>query len=185
MKIKKIILLASLSAFLVACGSKVPLTEPVKVEDRIPQPTSGVPVDPNANPNRGSGSNANLSSRDVKPVDTNADTSVKLASVVYFDFDSFVLKPEAQSLLAGHAKRLSADRNVKVSLAGHTDDLGGREYNLALGQKRADAVKKALGILGVTDAQMESVSYGKEKAANSGTDETARAANRRVEISAR
>ncbi len=186
MTIKKIILLTTLSAFLVACGTKVPLTEPAKVEDRSGKPIGGTPADPNANSNSGnSGSNGNLSSRDVQPVVTNTDTDAKLSNVVYFDFDSFVVKPEAQGQLAGHAKRLAADRNAKVSLAGHTDDLGGREYNLALGQKRADAVKRALSILGVTDAQMESVSYGKEKAANSGTDETARAANRRVEISAR
>jgi peptidoglycan-associated lipoprotein len=188
MTFKKIILLTSLSAFLVACGSKVPLTEPAKVEDRTGRATGLAPVNPTTNTGNSinnNSNNASVSPRDVKPVETNTDQNAKLDNVVYFDFDSYVVKPEAQSLLAGHAKRLAADRNAKVSLAGHTDDLGGREYNLALGQKRADAVKRALGILGVTDAQMESVSYGKEKAANAGTDDAARAANRRVEIAAR
>jgi peptidoglycan-associated lipoprotein len=186
MTIKKIIWLTALSAFLVACGTNVPLTEPAKVEDRTGKSTSVAPI--NANPNSAGNSNVNrgnLSPRDVKPVVTDTDSDAKLSNVVYFDFDSFVVKPEAQGQLAGHAKRLAADRNTKVSLAGHTDDLGGREYNLALGQKRADAIKRALSILGVTDAQMESVSYGKEKPANAGTDEVARSANRRVEISTR
>lgn len=182
MTLKKIILLASLSVFLVACGSKVPLTEPAKVEDRSAQVVGSVaPVNsnPTLNPNQG-----NVGVRDVKPVEASFDANT-LTNVVYFDFDSFIVKPEAQRVLEGQAKILGANRTARVSLAGHTDDLGGREYNLALGQKRADAVKKALSILGVTDAQMESVSYGKEKAANSATDDAARAANRRVEISAR
>ncbi len=172
----KLLLLSGFSAFLVACGTKVPLTEPVKIEDRTPP----VVTAPAANTNSG-----NTGVREVKAVEVAPPTVSELSNVVYFDFDSYVVKPEAQTLLEGHAKRLAVNRSAKVSLAGHTDDLGGREYNLALGQKRADAVKKALAILGVTDAQMESVSYGKEKAANPGTDDAARAQNRRVEISAR
>jgi peptidoglycan-associated lipoprotein len=171
MTISKLLFIAGFSAFLVACGTKVPLTETANVEDRVQQ---ALPTDTGM-----------TKTRDVKPVDGDSLASNSLNSVVYFDFDSYVVKPEAQSLLEGQAKRLSANRSAKVSLAGHTDDLGGREYNLALGQKRADAVKKALMILGVTEAQMESVSYGKEKPANSGTDDAARAQNRRVEISNR
>jgi peptidoglycan-associated lipoprotein len=182
MTIKKIILLTAISALLMACGTKVPLTEPAKVVDRTGTPIGGTSGNQNGNRNGDAGS---LGSRDVKPVETDANAASQLNNVVYFDFDSYAVKPEAQSLLAGHAKRLAANRSAKVSLAGHTDDLGGREYNLALGQKRADAVKKALGILGVTDTQMESVSYGKEKPASNGTDDTSRAANRRVEIATR
>ncbi len=166
----KLFLLAGFSIFLVACGTNVPLTEPARVEDRAPQAVT-TPA-----------TNASISARDVKAVEVAPPVVSSLNNVLYFDFDSYVIKPEAQTLLEGHAKRLATNRSVKVSLAGHTDDLGGREYNLALGQKRADAVKKALTILGVTDAQMESVSYGKEKPANSGADDTARAQNRRVEI---
>ena len=73
----------------------------------------------------------------------------------------------------------------KVMLEGHTDDRGGREYNLALGQKRAEAVRRSLGLLGVSDGQMEAISYGKEKPAVQGSSEDARAQNRRVELSYR
>jgi peptidoglycan-associated lipoprotein len=168
----KLFLLVGFAAFLVACGTKVPLTEPARVEDRAPQAVTT----PTTN------ANTNISARDVKAVEVASPVVSSLSNVLYFDFDSYVIKSEAQNLLEAHAKRLAVNRSVKVSLAGHTDDLGGREYNLALGQKRADAVKKALTILGVTDAQMESVSYGKEKPANPGADDAARAQNRRVEV---
>lgn len=182
MTLRKIIILAAFSALLSACGTKVPLTEPAKVEDRSSQ-SGGVGT--NAYPNSNSNSNqSNLGTRDVKPVESDATASV-LGNVIFFDFDSYIVRPDGQRVLEGQAKVLSANRNAKVSLAGHTDDLGGREYNLSLGQKRADAVKKALSILGVTDAQMESVSYGKEKPVSAGIDDAARAANRRVEVSAR
>jgi peptidoglycan-associated lipoprotein len=72
-----------------------------------------------------------------------------------------------------------------VALEGHTDERGGREYNLALGQRRAEAVRRALGLLGVNDSQLEAVSFGKEKPAATGADESAWSQNRRVEISYR
>jgi peptidoglycan-associated lipoprotein len=102
--------------------------------------------------------------------------------VVYFDYDSYAIKPEAQSTVESHAKFLSADKSRKVALEGHTDDRGGREYNLALGQKRSEAVKKSLTLLGVLDAQIEAVSLGKEIPAVSGSDEATYAKNRRVEF---
>jgi len=77
---------------------------------------------------------------------------------------------------------LQANKQFKVQLEGHTDERGGREYNLALGQKRAETVRRALTLLGVSDAQLEAVSFGKEKPAASGPDEAAFAKNRRVEI---
>ena len=90
-----------------------------------------------------------------------------------------------QSLLEAHARYLKASSARKVMLEGHTDDRGGREYNLALGQKRAEAVRRSLGLLGVSDAQVEAVSYGKEKPAVQGNNESAFAQNRRVELSYR
>jgi peptidoglycan-associated lipoprotein len=103
-------------------------------------------------------------------------------NVVYFDYDSFALKPEARAVLERNAAHLQANKQFKVQLEGHTDDRGGREYNLALGQKRAETVRRALTLLGVSDAQVEAVSFGKEKPAASGADDTAYAKNRRVEI---
>ena len=108
-----------------------------------------------------------------------------MARIIYFDFDSYTVKPEFQSLLEAHARYLKASSARKVMLEGHTDDRGGREYNLALGQKRAEAVRRSLGLLGVSDAQVEAVSYGKEKPAVQGNNESAFAQNRRVELSYR
>lgn len=105
--------------------------------------------------------------------------------IVYFDFDSFVIRAEARPLIEAHARRLRADGKLRVALEGHTDERGGREYNLGLGQKRADAVRKALSLLGVSDNQMEAVSFGKEKPAVPGTSEAAMQENRRVEINYR
>lgn len=105
--------------------------------------------------------------------------------IVYFDFDSFVIRTEARPLIEAHARRLRADAKLRVALEGHTDDRGGREYNLGLGQKRADAVRKALSLLGVADSQMEAVSFGKEKPAVPGNSEAAMQENRRVEINYR
>ncbi|HEY8047605.1 MAG TPA: peptidoglycan-associated lipoprotein Pal [Ramlibacter sp.] len=105
-----------------------------------------------------------------------------VARLIYFDFDSNVIKPEYQSLIEGHARFLRANPKRHIFLEGHTDERGGREYNLALGQRRAEAVLQALKLLGVQDSQMEATSFGKEKPADPGHDETAWAKNRRVEI---
>jgi len=105
--------------------------------------------------------------------------------IVYFDFDSFIIRPEARPIIEAHGRRLRADAKLHVALEGHTDDRGGREYNLGLGQKRADAVRKALSLMGVADSQMEAVSFGKEKPAVPGNTEAAMQENRRVEISYR
>ena len=105
-----------------------------------------------------------------------------LARVVYFDFDSFVVKDEFRPTIEAHAKALSADRKKKLAIEGHTDERGGREYNLALGQKRAEAVAKSLALLGAQDMQLEAVSFGKERPAVPGNDEAAWAKNRRAEL---
>jgi peptidoglycan-associated lipoprotein len=102
--------------------------------------------------------------------------------IIYFELDSFAVKAEYQSALEAHARFLRADRNRRVNLEGHTDERGGSEYNVALGQKRAEAVRRALSVLGVPEAQMESVSFGKEKPVAQGSDESAYAQNRRAAL---
>ena len=104
---------------------------------------------------------------------------------VFFEFDSFAILPEYQPIIEAHANYLSAHRDKHVVLEGNTDEFGSREYNLALGQKRADAVRRALSTLGVDENQMESISYGEEKPRASGTDESSRSQNRRVDINYR
>jgi len=101
---------------------------------------------------------------------------------VYFDFDSYVVKSADQATLSAHANYLKANKNQKIIIQGNTDDLGTTEYNLALGQKRSEAVRKVLSLLGVSESQMEAVSFGKEKPKAMGTDEASRAENRRADI---
>lgn len=101
---------------------------------------------------------------------------------VYFEFDSFVVKDEYKSLVGAHAGYLRSNPNAKVLLQGNTDERGSREYNLALGQKRADAVRYAMTLSGAKESQIESVSLGEEKPQASGHDEASWAENRRVDI---
>ncbi|MES2049180.1 MAG: peptidoglycan-associated lipoprotein Pal [Pseudomonadota bacterium] len=101
---------------------------------------------------------------------------------VYFDFDQYVVKDEFKGLVEAHAKYLVANKGRKILIQGNTDERGGREYNLALGQKRAEAVRKALALLSVPETQVEAVSLGKEKPKAMGSDEASWAENRRADI---
>ena len=101
---------------------------------------------------------------------------------VHFDFDSYVVKDEYRPMLEAHAGYLAAKRDARVILQGNADERGSREYNLALGQKRAEAVRKALAVLGVSDAQMEAISFGEEKPRNEADTEEAYAENRRTDV---
>jgi peptidoglycan-associated lipoprotein len=101
---------------------------------------------------------------------------------IFFDFDSYVVKDEYRPVLEAHAGYLMAKRDARVILQGNADERGSREYNLALGQKRAEAVRKALAVLGVSDAQMEAVSFGEEKPRNEADNEAAYAENRRTDV---
>jgi peptidoglycan-associated lipoprotein len=103
-------------------------------------------------------------------------------SVIYFDFDSSEIRPEYASVVAAQAQRLASNPAQRVRLEGHTDERGSREYNIALGERRAQAVRRALMLQGVADAQVVTVSYGEERPAVEGTDEGAWSKNRRVEF---
>ena len=115
----------------------------------------------------------------------NAAALISTQRIGYFDFDSYIVRSEARPIIEAHARRLRDDIKLRIVLEGNTDERGGREYNLGLGQKRADAVRKALSLLGVADSQMEAVSFGKEKPADPGNSEAAMQKNRRVEINYR
>jgi peptidoglycan-associated lipoprotein len=120
------------------------------------------------------------STRGVDPfTDPNNPLSKKS---VFFDFDSFVVKSEFQPLVEAHGKYLGANSGRQIKIEGNTDERGGREYNLALGQKRAEAVKQRLLLMGARDAQIETVSFGKEKPRATGSNEEAWAQNRRADI---
>jgi peptidoglycan-associated lipoprotein len=176
MNASRITLVASLAAaFLAGCASDVPL----------PNSGTGAPVvDRSTGSGTGSGTG---SSSGIAPVDLtkNNTAPATVSRIVYFDYDSFVVKDEFRPLIEAQSKVLTSDRKKKVSIEGHTDERGGSEYNLALGQKRAEAVAKTLTLLGVNDSQVEAVSFGKERPAVQGSDEAAYAKNRRAELNAR
>ena len=166
----KILFSLALSSFLVAC-SNTPMTDEqsgAKVEDRTPgnRPAQTSPVDSKAT-----------------TVDPLKDPrNILFQRSVFFDFDSFIVKEEYKALVQAHAKYLTTKPDAKILVQGNTDERGGREYNLALGQKRADAVKKMMTLLGVKESQIESVSLGEEKPKATGHDEAAWAENRRSDI---
>jgi len=101
---------------------------------------------------------------------------------VYFDFDSSEIKGEGTDIVAAHAKYLASNPGTRVRLEGHTDERGSREYNIGLGERRAQSVRRALLLQGASDTQISTVSYGEERPAVAGHDEAAWAKNRRVEI---
>ena len=101
---------------------------------------------------------------------------------VYFGFDEYTVQTKYQKMLSAHASYLKANSNQKIIIQGNTDDRGTAEYNLALGQRRSDAVRKSLNLMGVSDNQIEAVSFGKEKPKAEGDNEAAWAENRRADI---
>jgi peptidoglycan-associated lipoprotein len=101
---------------------------------------------------------------------------------VFFEFDSFVVRDEYKPMIEAHARYMTTNRNAKMTIQGHTDERGSREYNIALGQKRADAVKRMMTLIGVQEIQIETISFGKEKPRNSNHDEGGWAENRRDDI---
>lgn len=103
-------------------------------------------------------------------------------TIVYFDYDRAEIKPEYVPVVAAHAKFLNGGANRKVRLEGHSDERGSREYNIGLGERRAQTVRRALMLQGVTEAQITTVSYGEERPAVQGSDESAYSKNRRVEL---
>jgi peptidoglycan-associated lipoprotein len=172
----KNVLIATVAAVLLtACGSAVKLDN-VGVEDRTGKTTL-------AETQPASKVQSVVASTDASK--SNLDAMSASNRVVYFDFDSFAIRTEFQSALENHARLLKSDKTKKISIDGHTDERGGREYNLALGQKRSEAVRKALALLGVSENQMEAVSFGKEKPAVVGSTEAAMEKNRRAEINYR
>ena len=165
----------ALSLAVISCGSNVKLDE-VPVENRTATAVGG---------NTGGVSAGGVTPVEIAGFNSLATGPAGVAKVIYFDYDSFSIKPEFQAAIEAHARYLAANRARKLAVEGNTDERGGREYNLALGQKRAEAVRRALGLLGVTDAQVEAVSFGKEKPADTGSDEAAFAKNRRAEMNYR
>ena len=168
MKLKQLIIPALLAILITGCSSTPDADQssaPVESRD------NGIAtVDAN-----------NLDGRNL-PRELTDPKSILSKRSVYFDYDKYDVKAEYKDLVAAHAKFLTNNRKFKMLVQGNTDDRGSREYNLALGQKRADSVKKMLTLLGASEDQVEAVSLGEEKPKNEGTDEAAWAENRRGDM---
>jgi peptidoglycan-associated lipoprotein len=171
---KRYLMVAALATVLAGCGSSVKLDPPVETMSTTGGQTGAG--------GQGAGQGGGITAVQVSPAGAAGQGPAGVGQVIYFDFDSFVVKPEYQGLVEQHARFLQAQRSRSVTLEGHTDERGSREYNLALGQKRAEAVRRSLVLLGVGDAQVEAVSFGAEKPAVAGSTEEAYAKNRRVEF---
>ena len=180
MMIKRISLAIAVAALMAGCSSGVKLDD-VPVEDRSAIPTTGA----NGGANSGAAGQSGVAGLNMGQSAQDAAGPVGVSRLVYFDYDSYVIKPEFQSLIEAHARFIKSSANRNVMVEGHTDERGGREYNLALGQKRAEAVRRSLGLLGVSDSQVEAVSFGKEKPSAQGGSEDVHAQNRRAELSYR
>jgi peptidoglycan-associated lipoprotein len=161
-----------LAVMLTACSSK-PMKDAATVDDKSVSSSSSSSTDSSA-----STSGADASSMGVNPL-TDPNNILSQRSI-YFDFDKDEVKAEFRPLIEAHAQYLTQNASASVTLQGHADEMGTREYNLSLGQRRAASVKKVMNLLGVQDRQIETISYGEERA--SGTDEASRAKDRRVDI---
>ncbi|MBA5606275.1 peptidoglycan-associated lipoprotein Pal [Duganella sp. FT3S] len=158
------------AAILSACSTPVKLSEPAPVVESKPAPA----------PAADTRTVAPVETKSIDPLD---DPKGVLANrSVYFDFDSYVVRADGKPVVENHAAYLTKNKQRNILIQGNTDERGGAEYNLALGQKRAEAVRKAMGALGVPESQIEAVSLGKEKPKAEGHDEAAWAQNRRADI---
>ena len=163
---KKLVLPALLALTLAACSSTGPETAGTSVEDR----GAGV-----ATVTAGSASGSGIAAL------TDPNNILSKRSV-FFDFDSYVIKQEARALVEAHARFLVQNPQMRMLIQGNTDERGSREYNLALGQKRAEAVLRTMVLLGAPEAQLEAVIFGEERPAVQGSGEEVWAKNRRVEL---
>lgn len=183
------IALAGLCAALVyGCGSK-PAMEDGKagVEDRNPTATTTKPAAPVTTSPQGQGS---VTSKPVAPIASGGANANALKDPnnilskrsVFFEYDSDVIKEEFRPLLQAHARYLSANSGAKMLIQGNSDERGGREYNIGLGQRRAEAVKRMLVLLGAQDSQMEAASLGEEKPRCEEKTDVCYAQNRRGDL---
>jgi peptidoglycan-associated lipoprotein len=172
---KNLIISILFASSLAACWTKTLVKEP-PVNAQTPIASTSAPA-PKSEVNNNI---ATESKTEINPL-TDPNNILSKRSM-YFDYDKYVVKTEYQDLIAAHAKYLAEHPNMSISIQGNADERGSREYNLALGQKRAVAVKMALSTHGVADKQMETVSFGQEKPKATGHDEASWSLNRRADI---
>ena len=170
MRVSQLMLIVLMSGFaLAACKSKPPTLPDASNQ---PEQTTGADTGRSTEPD--------VSARDANEQAKQA--AIQTGTIIYFDYDRAEIKPEFVPIVTAHAKYLNTNNANKIRLEGHSDERGSREYNIGLGERRAQAVRRALMLQGVTEAQITTVSYGEERAAVQGSDESAYAKNRRVEL---
>src|SRR5450631_1254447 len=175
-RILSIALLMAAAALLSGCPKKHNVIEPPAAGTQVPGSNTG--GDGASTSGRSLGGDANAEGNDM-----GANATGPLAKkVIYFDFDKSEIKPEFADLVTAHARNLTGHANLKIKLEGNTDERGTREYNIGLGERRAQAVRRALMLQGVAESQITTVSFGAERPAVEGDDEAAWAQNRRVEL---
>ncbi|HEY0942243.1 MAG TPA: peptidoglycan-associated lipoprotein Pal [Steroidobacter sp.] len=171
MRAAQLMLIVATGLMLAACGGNKPLPEAQNTSEPAGPTTST------------EGASSGSVSGTALSADQQALQAAKAAGViVYFDYDRAEIKPEFVPVVAAHAKYLNGNSQAKVRLEGHSDERGSREYNIGLGERRAQAVRRALMLQGVTENQITTVSYGEERPAVQGSDESAYSKNRRVEL---
>ncbi len=179
---KKLAIIFALVAGLAACSSGVKLNDPdiVLGTNKAPIENRGDTANSSAVPG-GNTTQSTVPTVNV-PDPMNDPTNPLSKRSVYFDYDSYSVKDEYKTVVEAHAKYLNTNKTKKVIIQGNTDERGSREYNLALGQKRAEAVGRALAALGVPATPLEAVSLGEEKPKATGTDDASFAENRRADL---
>ena len=177
---RKLVIIIAVAGALGACRGDVKEDTGAPVEQRTPDVVQKTTPPPPPPPPP-----VTTKPLDTKPLASNPlkdPGNILSKRSIYFDYDSSTVKDEFKPLVTAHAKYLTDNRGRRVVIQGNTDERGSREYNLALGQRRSDSVKKMMLLLGVRDAQVETVSFGEEKPRATGSDEAAWAENRRSDI---
>lgn len=159
--------------------SAVALSGCPKKPQTLPE-SGGAPTDTGASTTGTSGSD--VSGSELSADQRAIEALKQVGTIVYFDYDRTDIKPEYVAIVTAHAKFLGENPARKLRLEGHSDERGSREYNIGLGERRAQSVRRALLLQGVNEAQLTTVSYGEERPAVAGSDESAYAKNRRVEL---
>jgi len=174
-------LLLLVAASLLIAGCQAPTQEPEPTSEPVVQPAP----EPTAPPTPPEPSVSITSGGDVRVDLTGTSGEELLNGTFYFDFDQAIVKRSGFQMLNKHASALNIDRSLKLRLEGHADERGTREYNIALGERRANAVRSYLVARGASRSQIEVISYGEEKPAVLGGGETSWSQNRRVELNYR
>jgi peptidoglycan-associated lipoprotein len=179
---KRLLTMFAVVGLLAGCSSTpTKEQEGAKVEDR--QPSVATQTTPSTPPPRTDAGTSGVKPESTVGADPLKDPSNILSRrSVFFDYDSNAVKEEFKPLVTAHANYISKARQQRMTIQGNTDERGSREYNLALGQRRADAVKQMMTLLGAPSAQIETVSFGEEKPRAQGNTEQAYAENRRADI---